>query len=80
MVLATLRAAVSDAWLLLAPQHNHYKQTQDLRHARMIVWAPDPDKLSVPNKTAEFFAEFSDHITLRRFDYDAAIAGTPFVG
>jgi hypothetical protein len=46
----------------------------------MYIWVPDASKVVVPNKSEEFFQEFSDYITVRQFDYDDAIQGTPFKG
>jgi hypothetical protein len=46
----------------------------------MYIWVPDASLVVVPNKTEEFFQEFSDYITVRRFVYDEAIEGTPFQG
>jgi hypothetical protein len=46
----------------------------------MYIWVPDASQVVVPNKTAEFFQEFSDYITVQRFVYDEAIQGTPFQG
>jgi hypothetical protein len=53
---------------------------QNLANAHLTVWASDISKVVVPNKSAEFFQEFSDFITVRQFDYDDAIKGTPFEG
>jgi hypothetical protein len=53
---------------------------QNLQNAHMYVWVPDASKVIVPNKSEEFFREFSDYITVRQFDYDDAIQGTPFKG
>jgi hypothetical protein len=46
----------------------------------MYIWVPDASKVIVPNKSEEFFREFSDYITVRQFDYDDVIQGTPFKG
>lgn len=46
----------------------------------MMVWVPEPSNVVVANKTEAFFKEFSDYVTVRQFDYDAVIEGTPFKG
>lgn len=46
----------------------------------MYIWVPDVSKVVVEGKTAEFFKEFSDYITVRQFVYDDVIQGTPFKG
>jgi hypothetical protein len=53
---------------------------QNLANAHLTIWAPDISKVVVPNKSPEFFQAFSDFITVRQFDYDDAIKGTPFEG
>jgi len=53
---------------------------QNLANAHMIIWAPQVDKLIVANKSKELFEEFSDYVSVRRFDYDDVITGTPFKG
>jgi hypothetical protein len=53
---------------------------QNLANAHLTVWASEVSKVVVPNKSAEFFQEFKDYVTVRQFDYDDAILGTPFEG
>jgi hypothetical protein len=44
-------------------------RVQDLRRARLVLWADDPAAL-ITNDTAPFFDAFSQHVTIKRFDYD----------
>lgn len=44
------------------------------------MWVPDPSKVVVPNKSAEFFETFKEFVSVRVFDYDDVITGTPFQG
>lgn len=53
---------------------------QNLARAHLYLWVADAAKVVVPNKTEEFFREFSDYITVREFRYDEAIRGTPWEG
>ncbi|WIA33895.1 hypothetical protein OEZ86_006994 [Tetradesmus obliquus] len=53
--------------------------TQDLRRARLVVWTEDPAAL-VTNDTAPFFDAFAEHITVKRFNYNEEVVGTPWEG
>jgi hypothetical protein len=41
---------------------------QDLRKARLVLWVDDPAAV-ITHDTAPFFDAFSEHITIKRFDY-----------
>lgn len=57
-----------------------FLMTQNLARAHMYIWVPDVSKVDVANKTSDLFREFSDYVTVRRFDYADFIQGTPFKG
>uniref|UniRef100_A0A383VQR7 Uncharacterized protein n=1 Tax=Tetradesmus obliquus TaxID=3088 RepID=A0A383VQR7_TETOB len=56
-----------------------FLMTQDLRRARLVLWTEDPSALYT-NETASFFDAFSQHITIKRFDYNKEVVGTPWEG
>ncbi|KAI8469040.1 MAG: hypothetical protein J3K34DRAFT_425270 [Monoraphidium minutum] len=56
-----------------------YLMTQDLDRSHMTLWTHNVSVM-VTDKTAAFFDEWRDHITVKAFDYEAEIKGTPFEG
>lgn len=52
---------------------------QDLRHAHMYLWVPNLEAVYNSN-TSAFLDAFSDYITIRLYDYDVEVEGTPWDG
>jgi hypothetical protein len=56
-----------------------FLMTQDLRHSKLVLWAPS--RAAVYDKrTAPFFDAFRDYVSIRTLDWAREVVGTPFEG
>ncbi len=53
--------------------------TQDLRRARLLFWSPLDDIEAIKKANVTIFERLHPHVTLKEFDYEQEIRGTPLL-